>query len=110
MPAGEPFSWPKFWTGITDIVAWAKFASFWVKVAMIVVPLVTGVIAYKVVYNRGYVHGQKVTEDLKDQEFREWIAAHPQQTISGSTVNNNVQPKDNHFRMSVWPLTIGWCS
>jgi len=105
----EAFSWSKFFSGLTSIVGWAKFASMWLKVAMIVVPILTGAFAYKMVYNKGYAKGQAVTRALADQEFKQWIADHPQQTISGSTVNNNVAKPNNKFGISVFPLRLGWC-
>jgi len=108
MPS-ESFSWGKFMGGLTTVVGWAKFASFWLRVAMVAVPLVTGYFAYTAVYNKGYVRGQAVMHDIKDAEFKKWIAEHPQQTISGSTVNNNVTKANNKFGISIFPLRLGWC-
>jgi len=105
----EPFSWQKFFGGLSSIVGWAKFASFWVKALMIAIPILSGFLAYKAVYNKAYSKGVAVTRALADQEFKQWIADHPQQTIAGSVVNNNVQKKNDHFQASVFPLRIGWC-
>ncbi len=106
---GEKFSWSKFFGGLNTVVGWAKFASFWLKLAMILIPIILSAWAYKSVYSKGYSKGVAVTTEIKDREFKQWIADHPQQTISGSTVNNNVNKPNNRFRMSVFPLTVGWC-
>lgn len=107
----EPFSWSKFFSGFNTVVGWAKFASFWVKVAMVVIPIVTAAWFYHSVYQKGFNRGSAVMEKLKDEEFKRWVADHPQQTFTGEncTVNNNVQKPNNHFQMGIFPLRIGWC-
>jgi protein involved in sex pheromone biosynthesis len=108
--ANEPFSWEKFFGGLTTVVGWAKFASFWVKALMIAIPILSCVLAYRVVYNKGYNKGVVVTRAVADQEFKQWIAEHPQQTFGpGSTANNNVAKKNDHFQIGVFPFRIGWC-
>lgn len=107
----EPFSWTKFFSGFTTVVGWAKFASFWVKVVMIVAPILAGVWYTHTVYQKGFNKGEVTMEAIKDAEFKKWIAEHPQQTFTGDgcTVNNNVSKANNHFQMGIFPLRIGWC-
>jgi hypothetical protein len=106
----ETFSWQKFFSGVNSVVGWAKFASFWLKVMMIVLPIVTGVWFYKYSYGKGYAKGQSVMAEIKDAEFKKWIAEHPQQVFNGAAnVNNNVTKKNDRFQFGIFPLRFGWC-
>lgn len=109
----EPFSWSKFLSGFNTVVGWAKFASFWLKVAVIAVPLVASVWAYKVVYSKGYASAKEAFYAPRYiagyEAGLKWADEHPKQIITGSTVNNNVNKVNNKFGMSIFPLRFGWC-
>ena len=109
--ASEPFSWSKFFGGFSTLVGWAKFASFWIKVAMIVVPILGSVWVYHHVYTKGYNKGYAVGMDVKNAEWMKYEAEHPRQTFTGdhAQVNNNVRVPNNRFQFGVFPLRIGWC-
>jgi hypothetical protein len=106
----EAFSWGKFFNGFSTLVGWAKFASFWVKVLLVVIPVLGSVWAYHAVYTKGYVAGKDVGYKSGYSVASDWFAAHPIiQTGDNCTINNNVTKPNNHFQFGVWPLRLGWC-
>ena len=108
--APESFSWTKFFSGFNTVVGWAKFASFWIKVALIVVPLLMAAWAYHSIYKTGYNKGYSVGMEIKNAEWMKFEADNPRQKFGDNCkVDNNVHIPNNHFQMGIFPLRIGWC-
>ncbi len=107
----EAFNWGKFFSGFTTAVGWAKTTVMIVKIVLILVAIGGPVLICRAWYTTGYKAGQTVGYKGGYKDASDWFAAHPViQTGDNCTINNNVQEKDNHFKIGIFPLRIGWCS